>query len=113
MNRYGPGPIIHGQDITDPTRFIVQLPDGTVAKLTPGSIAAIPIRRQWFTGTVNGLIASWWDRDTAEQAAAQRGVILGQMIPVNPIEIAKVVDARDYVVILTDPNGQPLKGTLA
>lgn len=53
--QHGPGPIIQGQDITNPERFIVQqagVPG--VQVMSQAEIAAIPIRHQWFSGTANG-----------------------------------------------------------
>jgi hypothetical protein len=108
---HGPGPIIHGHDITDPTRFIVQLPDGSIGKLTATDIANIPIRHQWFTGTSNGLIASWPDRDHAEKVVEGRGVLLGQIKPVtiNAV-LGREFAENDWLVMLTDQHGNPLRG---
>lgn len=112
MNSYGPGPIIHGPDVTDPGRFVVQLGDGTIAKLTPAEIAAVPLRAQWFTGTVNGLIASWWNRPTAEASATARGTLLGQVLPMHADTLWDLMrhEHNPTIVILADADGQPLPG---
>lgn len=112
--RYGPGPVIHGQDITNPERWIVQHVGGPPQLLTATEIAAIPIQHQWFTGTANGLIASWWTREVAEQHSQQIGVLLGQIMPMNRTTIADHFKDRDPVnhqlVVLCDANGNPLRG---
>lgn len=111
--QYGPGPVIHGQDITNPNRYIVQHGGGTPQLLTMAEIAALPIHHQWFTGTTNGLIASWWSHEIAASQAEQRGVLLGQILPMNRIAIAEHFKDLDPInadiAVLCDPNGKPLR----
>jgi hypothetical protein len=102
MNQYGPGPVIHGQDVNNPDRFIVQENGGPPQLLTPNEIAQLPIRPQWFTGTANGLLCTWPTRDIAETRVAQMGVILGQIIC---WEGALTRPAA----VLCDPMGRPLR----
>lgn len=74
QQRHGPGPIVHGPSLTDPTRYIVERPEGGLPVLmTRDEIAAIPIRHQWFSGTQTGLICSWWSREVAEKHGTDMG----------------------------------------
>lgn len=121
---HGPGPIIHGPDRNHPGVFVVQLADGTIGSATQADIASIPIAGQWFTGTKNGLIASWPNRAIAEEQANQRGTLLGQIAPVTTTELRRFLDEVDAAVIepgdgerifpkfviLVSPIGQPLHG---
>lgn len=100
-NQYGPGPIIHGRDIEHPDRFIVQVRGRGVQTYTQAEIAALPIAPQWFSGTANGLLATWWSRDVAEQHAQQLGVVWGQIAPY-------AYDAHS-IPVLCDPYGKPLR----
>lgn len=110
--QHGPGPIIHGQDVTNPNKFIVQDNAGPPQLLTAQEIAALPIRQQWFTGTANGLICTWPTRDIAETRCAQMGVILGQLLPVRLEQLERLLNLEhpEAIVILADPNGNPLRG---
>jgi hypothetical protein len=103
MNQYGPGPVIHGQDVADPNRFIVQIPgiDG-IHLLTQAEIANIPIRPQWFRGTQNGLLCTWESRDKAQADAERIGAIYGQIVC---WEGALTRPAA----VLCDPMGRPLR----
>lgn len=103
--QYGPGPVIHGQDITNPNRYIVQHGNTPPQLLTPAEIAALPIHHQWFTGTINGLICTWWSREVAEQQATQRGTILGQIRAMTDGQ----VDVGYMIPVLCDINGEPLR----
>lgn len=103
--RHGPGPIVHGQSLTDPNRYIVELQGEAGPKLmTREEIAAIPIRHQWFSGTQTGLLCTWWSRDVAEKHGAELGVIVGQVVPTPASKL------EGTVLVLCDTNGQPLKG---
>lgn len=101
--QHGPGPVIHGQDVTNPERFIVQYNGGPPQLLTPAEIAQLPIRHQWFTGTANGLIASWWSREVAERSAMERGTLLGQIVPHFG------ADYSFSIPVLCDVDGNPLR----
>lgn len=106
--QHGPGPIIQGQDITNPDRFIVQIPgiEG-FQLLAQHDIAAIPITTHWFSGTANGLLATWVSREIAERHAQEIGVIYGQIKPLTVRELGKLTHP---IPVLTDPNGRPLHG---
>lgn len=113
QQRHGPGPIVHGPSLTDPTRYIVELPDSSGPQLmTRDEIAAIPIRHQWFSGTQTGLLCTWWSRDVAEQHGQQLGCIVGQIKPMRVGELERIVKAEDeqIILVLCDTNGQPLQG---
>ncbi len=108
---YGPGPIIHGVDVNDPTRIITQRPGENPTVRTRAEVVALPIRAQWFTGTTNGLLASWPSREMAEEQAAQRGVLVGQVFPLTVDELTALThDLDDVVVVLVDAHGRPLRG---
>lgn len=119
-NFRGPGPIIHGPDRNHPGLHIIQLADGTIGTATHTDIQTIPIHGQWFTGTKNGLICSWPDKATAQQRADQTGALIGQIAPIELDELREILDAiadartadtgTIKLVILVDPNGQPLPG---
>lgn len=112
---YGPGPVVHGPDVTHPgERWIVQY-GATTASATRPEIASIPLAHQWFTGTKTGLICSWANQRIAEHKSLGDGVLLGQVAPLDVATLRQVLEQMpddQVVVLLLDEHNRPLHGVM-
>lgn len=115
----GPGPIILGPDGQGHIITRTLNTPGTQTH-TRHQLEALPIHPQWLTGTPQGLLASWPNEQTARDYANAKHTRLARIITLTARDAFAALDQRgdfptdttrnDTIVILTDPNGTPLRG---